>query len=44
MQTKTEKIILEALEEGRCTYEEMSKYFTRQTLSVNIHRLRKKRI
>ena len=43
-QTKTEKIILGALRENRCTYEEMGKYFTKRTLSVNIHRLRKKRI
>ena len=44
MQAKIENIILEALKENRCTYEEMSKYFTKETLRVNIHRLRKKRI
>lgn len=44
MQTKTEKIILEALRENKCTYKEMNEYFTKGTLSVNICRLRKKRI
>lgn len=42
MCTLIEKRILNALEENECSYEKMNRYFTKETLRVNICRLRKK--
>ena len=42
--TRIERTLLFALKDNKCTYKEMNKYFTKETLSVNICRLRKKRI
>lgn len=42
MCTLIETRILNALKNNKCSYENMSKYFTKETLRVNICRLRKK--
>lgn len=42
MCTLIETRILNALENNKCSYENMSQYFTKETLRVNICRLRKK--
>ena len=42
MCTLIESRILNALENNKCSYENMSKYLTKETLRVNICRLRKK--
>lgn len=42
MCTLIETRILNALENNKCSYVNMSQYFTKETLRVNICRLRKK--
>ena len=40
--TRIERTLLFALKDNKCTYERMNRYFTKETLRVNICRLRKK--